>query len=130
MPNNVEIGRVAENRRCRDSRGAGIRRIGQVAGYRIQVRWRRDHRLRNKLRFVILLTEHGALFLDGCSVVIRSVAPGLADVAPVGATICHVYVENGDAIPEIVFVEDLLRSASVQASGVHTIERLPFRIPR
>lgn len=130
MPNNVEIGRVAEYWRCRNSRRAGIRRIGQVAGCRIKIRWRRDHRLRNEFRFVILLTEHGALFLDGCSVVIRSVTPGLTNVAPIGATKCHVYIEDSNAIPEIVLVEDLLLSASVQMSDIRAIERLPFRILR
>lgn len=129
MANHVKVGGVAYYWRCRDSGCAGIRRIGQISGYRFQIRWRSNHRLRNEFRFMILLAKHGALFLDGCSVVIRSVASRLADVAPVGATKCHVDVEDGNAVPEIVLVEDLLPSASVHVDELHAIE-IPFRILR
>ena len=55
---------------------------------------------------MVLLTGDSAIFRDGRAVVVRCVTATLAQVSPVGATVGHVYVEDGDAIAEVVLVED------------------------
>lgn len=55
---------------------------------------------------MIFLTEDRAIFCDGRTIVVGCVTTTLAQIAPVGATVGHVYVEDGDPIAEVVLVED------------------------
>jgi hypothetical protein len=55
---------------------------------------------------MVFLAEQGTVFHDGRAVVVRSVASRLPNVTPICAAIHHVLVEDGDAVSEIVLVED------------------------
>jgi hypothetical protein len=62
--------------------------------------------LRDELSFIVLLAEQGTVLHDSGTVVVRSVASRLTEIAPVCTAKDHVLVENGDAVSEIVLVED------------------------
>ena len=55
---------------------------------------------------MVLLTEDRAIFCDSGAVVVRCVAATLAHVAPISAAVCHIHIENGNPIGEIVLVKD------------------------
>ena len=54
---------------------------------------------------MILLTEDCAIFCNSRTIVVGCVTTTLAQIAPVGATVGHVNVEDGDSIAEVVLVE-------------------------
>jgi hypothetical protein len=106
MSHRIETRHITDDRRSRNSRRTCIRRIRKIPRNSFQIRRRRDHELRNELRFVVLLTGNRAIFCDGCAIVIRCVASALAQIAPVGAAVSHVHVKDGDTVAEVVLVED------------------------
>ena len=54
---------------------------------------------------MIFLTEDCTIFCDGRTIVVGCVTTTLAQVTPVGATVGHVDIEDGDSIAEVVLVE-------------------------
>jgi hypothetical protein len=62
--------------------------------------------LRNELGFIVLLAEQCTILHDSRAVVVRSIASRLTETAPICPAEDHVLVENGNPVPEVVFVED------------------------
>lgn len=102
MSDHVEVGGTPKERRRRNGISIGIRRVCQIARDSSQVCRRRHHSLRDKFGLMILLPRNRSIFFDRSTIIVRSVATGLAQIPPIRAAISHVDIEDAYAVAEIV----------------------------
>ena len=127
MANNEEVGRVTEQRSHGYCGVVGVRAIGVrvVLGYSCQVCWRGLQEVGLQLLLAVLLTCDQAVFGDDSSVVVRSVSTRMSKVAPVGASVGHIDVEDRNSERVVILVEDPLKLRVEQLGALRKTKSTP-----
>jgi len=106
VSNNVEIGRVANERCCCYVLRVRVCPVGLVMGYGSQVLWRNAEEVSLELHLAVFLPHHCAILPDRRPIVVRGISVGKSEITPIGATVEHIEINVVDPKGVVIFIKN------------------------